>query len=166
MLEKQTLNEDLNPIDSLESVLSGYNWVFDRMNEEELFVKLSGEENDYSVYFLWDDATQLLQICCQYDLQIADANLNAAHSTLLELNENLHLGHFDLPRKSNKPSFRYSAMMRDLSQDQGHRLMNDLVEMSLSQCERHSTTFKMLTAPVELCPLDLNLALMETQGRS
>lgn len=163
-------DEDLNPLDSLESVLSGYNWVFDRLNDEELQVKLSGKTNDYHVYFLWDDALHLMQICCQFDLPVDPAQRLQAQETIAKVNENLYLGHFFLPANSNRPNFRYSALIKNQSDDQARALINDLVDLSLAQCERCADAFALLgRSDLETAPSDhgkLDLALMETQGQS
>ena len=167
MLDDATFaEEDLNPIDSLESVLHGYNWVFDRKNDEELFVKLTGKEIEYNVYFIWDENAHLLQVCCQYDLRISHDNLPAARDAIVRLNDDLCLGHFSLPAKSTKPAFRYSALMKALSADQARAMINDIVDMSLVQCERFCSAFKILSAENAPNHAELELAMMETQGQS
>lgn len=159
-------DDDCNPIDSLETVLSDYNWVFDRMNEEELFVKLTGQDTEYNVYFIWDEQTHMLQICCQFDIRVAPCNLQAARDAIMQLNEGLGLGHFSLPEKSQKPAFRYSALLKSVSAAQGKAIINDVVDVSLLQCERYASTFKILSATHAPHHADLELAMMETQGQS
>lgn len=159
-------DEDCNPIDSLETVMSDYNWVFDRPNEEELFVKLHGAKNDYNLFFAWDEAHKVLQICCQYDLKVSAQNLQAARDMLPQINEKSFLGHFHIPDSTHKPSFRYSALMKGLGADQARGIVNEVVDLSLSQCERVSEAFAMLCADATQSAAHMDLALMDVQGQS
>ncbi len=166
MLDSQTLEEECNPIDGLEEILNNYNWTFKRLNDEEIYLTLTGRENDYNVNFIWDEVTHMLQICCKYDVDVNARNLASLQGLIADINESLYLGHFYLDRQSNQPTFRYTAMMKGITQSQAETMANEIFEMCLSQCERCSSAFSILSQDQQANADMLSFALMETQGQS
>lgn len=156
--------EEINPIDNVETILKSNNWIFNRMNDEELYVELSGTEAEYSLYFMWDEKLGGLQLCCQYDTKVEGNDLHALQ-TIMSLNENMWMGHFDLPAESKKPCFRYTSILNSTTTARADQISN-MVDIALAQCERFYPVFKMLASGNTLDQQDINLALMDTQGRS
>ncbi len=159
------LNQDLNPIDNVEVILKSNNWVFDRMNDEELYVQITGAEAEYNLYFMWDESLNALQLCCQYETEIPQDHTLQAMRTIMGLNESLWMGHFDLPTQSQKPCFRYTSVISDATAAKANHIGN-LVDIALAQCERFYPVIKMLAHGTEMNQGDLTLAMMDTQGRS
>lgn len=155
-----------NPLDSVEDVLSGYNWVYSRTNDEELVVEVAGKSCDYKILFLWQQDFNALQLCCQYNLNIHSQNMDFAASTLMDINAGLWMGHFDITRDNRAPCFRYTAMLKGQDQDKRHDYIEDLVDISLIQCERYETVFRMLGLDNNVNTQTLSLAMMETAGES
>ncbi len=155
-----------NPLDCVEDVLNTYNWAFDRANDDELLVKITGKNCDYRLFFMWQEDLKALQFCCQYDFQIKETNIPQSRKAAGKINEDLWIGHFDIPDETTIPSFRYTALLRGIDQFAGHEYVEDLVDISLAQCEKNFGIFNMFSkfeiANDEL----LDLALMETSGEA
>ena len=158
--------QHVNPLDSVEDVLSGYNWVYSRTNDQELVVEVSGKGCEYKILFLWQQEFNALQLCCQYSLKVHPRNLDYAAATLMDINAALWMGHFDVTRESLAPCFRYTAMLQGQDNDKHHDYIEDLVDISLVQCERYETVFRMLGTQENVDSQTLSLAMMETVGES
>ncbi len=159
-------NDFVNPLDSVEEFLDSNNWVFDRMNPDELMVEVSGKSGGYRLFFLWQADMNAIQFCCQYDMAIPPANREAAIRALIDLNEGLWMGHFDIPRQTNIPSFRQTCLFRGSAHGETTEHIEDLVDISLAQCERHRPLFDFLSNAAHLDERTLSLAAMETVGQS
>ncbi|MBI1301781.1 MAG: hypothetical protein GC137_09025 [Alphaproteobacteria bacterium] len=157
---------DTNPLDSVEDVLSGYNWVYSRTNDEELVVEVSGKSCAYRILFLWQPDFNALQLCCQYGLNVHARNMDFAALTLMDINSSLWMGHFDITRQTRTPCFRYTAMLKSQDKEKRHDYIEDLVDISLIQCERYETLFTMLGTEDHVDSQILSLAMMETAGES
>lgn len=157
-----------NPLDSVEEVLTNHNWTFSRINTDELMVQVTGKSCDYRIFFIWQEEMQALQFCAQYDLIVPEKAYKDAAKALMNINENLWMGHFDLPQKSGTPNFRQTCLLRGT----GHMLFDqieDLVDISLAQCERYFHVFHMLSQSHDIAVTQdklLELALMDTLGES
>ncbi len=162
--DNDTLNDDHNPLDNIEDILCNNNWTFERLSQDELTVKLEGQFCEYRLYFIWQEELGAMQFCAQYDMHIHSNNMDEAAATLMEINENLWMGHFDIPKRTRKPSYRYTCLMQTTegAQDQ----LENLVDISLTQCEKYFHAFHILADENAPCERQLPLALMETQGVS
>lgn len=159
---------EANPLDSIEELMESHNWVFNRMSDEELMVQVTGKSCSYNLYFIWQDNMNALQFCVQYDFQINKSEMDKAARTLMTINENLWMGHFEIPKDTRTPSFRYTGLYSGLKQSAGadSSHVSDLVEVALSQCEKHYAVFYFLSHANDANEQNLSLALMETMGES
>lgn len=155
-----------HPLDTLETVLNDYNWVFDRTDNDELYVKLSGKINEYHVYFAWDEKLKIMQLNAHYDMNILQDKINTANATLSNLNDNIYLGHFTIKKATNQPVFRYSLLLNHMSEPQAQSQLNEILDISLAQCERCASAFSLLSSAGHDKPEHMDLALMDAQGQS
>lgn len=155
-----------NPLDNVEELLDNNNWLFNRLNNSELMVEVEGKHCGYRLFFIWQEDMSTLQFCCQYDLEISNDNKAAAAQAVLDINENLWMGHFDIPKDTNVPSFRHTCLLRGIRDDQANSHIEDLVDISMVQCERFYSIFHFLSENEALNDQALSLALMETSGQA
>jgi hypothetical protein len=164
--QNENFEDAANPIDSVEEVLSSNNWVFNRMNDDELMVQVAGKACEYRLFFIWQEDMNAMQFCCQFESPVSIKNRDIAAKALLSVNESLWMGHFDLPRETNIPCFRHTCLFHGLSRSAGSEQISDLVTISLAQCEKYFPLFNILSLAESSDERSLQLALMETAGRS
>jgi hypothetical protein len=97
---------------------------------------------------------------------IPPANRDMAARVLSDLNESLWMGHFDIPRQTNIPVFRQTCLFRGAGRGDTTEHIEDLVDISLTQCERYQHLFDILSKSTQLDEQNLSLAAMETVGQS
>ncbi|MCB1562066.1 MAG: YbjN domain-containing protein [Alphaproteobacteria bacterium] len=156
----------INPLDRVEDVLDSNSWVFNRVSDEELIVQVKGKYCAYRLFFIWQDDMDALQFCCQYDLHVTPGNFERAASVLMSINENLWMGHFDIPKDTRIPTFRKTSLFRGLDNAVSAGQIEDLVDISLAQCERFYTAFYLLSEVRVANDQTLTLALMDAKGES
>jgi hypothetical protein len=162
----EQLQEIANPLDSVEEVLASHNWTFSRMTDDELMVQVAGKHCEYRLFFIWQEDMNAVQFCCQYSMNVARRHHDTAAIALMAINENLWMGHFDLPKDSGVPSFRQTCLLRGMDMDAGADQIEDMVDIALMQCERYYPVFQMLAKTGLQDDASLSLALMETAGES
>ena len=168
MTDQVKLHEDFehNPLDSVEDVLNDHNWVYSRMNNQELIVEVSGKSCNYRLLFVWQEHMSALQLFCQYDLKIKPENLILAATTLMDMNASLWMGHFEIAKETQIPSFRHTCLLPDHKESKSYVHIEDLVDISLVQCERYQAVFHLLSSEEPVNIEVLSLAMMETAGES
>jgi hypothetical protein len=164
--ELDTNDEIDNPLDIVEDVLHHNNWIFNRINDDELMVVVNGKSCTYNLYFYWQDDLQALSFCCQYDLSVNHDCMDKAARTLLTINENLWMGHFEIAKHTAIPTFRQTCLYRGLTGRNGNGHIEDLVDIALTQCERNYPVFYLLSHANDAQDDHLALAMMPTAGES
>lgn len=158
-------DELINPLDFVEDILTAHNWVFNRMNEDELTVQVTGQHCDYRLFFIWQQDMSALQFCVQYDMVLNRDNMDNAAKALMHVNQNLWMGHFDLPKETEIPTFRHTCLLRGVHGSHAEHI-EDLVDIALTQCEKYFPTFHYLCDGAIASNDLLSLALMETNGHA
>ena len=156
-----------NPLDSVEEILCANDWVFNRSTEDELHVQITGNFADYDVHFLWCEDESVMHLTCNFDLQFQNTNLNNVFKTIMAINSDLWLGHFDL--HDYAPRFRHTSLFRGMTYGSGTEHVQDLIEIALSECERYYPVFDVLAkmpADNDNEAMALKLALMDSVGSS
>lgn len=157
---------DDNPLDQVENVMHAHNWTFKRVNDDELMVQVTGKCCSYNLYFIWQDDMNALQFCAQYDFSINEDQMDKAARALMTINENLWMGHFEIPSDSRAPSFRHTCLYRGIQRTSRASDLEDLVDIALAQCESHYAAFYLLSHANDAHDQSMALALMETLGES
>ncbi len=166
--QTEVYSEINNPLDNVEDVLSDNNWVYKRKNNEELIVKLEGTACNYRMIFIWQEHMNALQLYCQYNIQINPKNIAIATTSIMEMNSNLWMGHFEIEKESLSPCFRQTNLLNSHQNKAEQPHIEDLIEVSLIQCERYQHVFELLSneQDQELDMQILSFAMMETLGQS
>lgn len=155
-----------NPLDSIEDMLLGNDWVFSRPHSDELNVQVKGKNGTYSLTFIWQEDYSAMQFYCDMTLQIPAARIDMAVRTLAAINERLWLGHFELPEESMVPRFRHTSLFRGCTQSSGTEHVEDLIELALVECERHHAVFNMLSDSRYIDDRAFSLMLTEEAGEA
>ena len=154
-----------NPLDSVEDVLSDNNWIYDRMNNEEILVDVAGSIFSYRLCFVWQEHLNALQILCHYSCNISHENMPLASETLMQVNGSMWMGHFELT-DGRMPCFRYTCLLYDRNGDAVYSNIQDIVDICFAQCERYQSVFQILSTNHRTDQQILSLAMMDTAGES
>ncbi len=167
MSESFEIFEDVsNPLDSVEDILQGNEMVFSRPNPDELTVQISGEQSSYKITFLWQEEYSAMQFFCELDIFIPQERRDLMARAMRTINEKLWLGHFDCPDHTSTPCFRHTSLFRGWTHTSGAEHVEDLIDIAIAECERHSAVFSMLASPLPLEDALLSLALTDGAGKA
>ena len=159
----------INPLDGVEEALMNNDWVYSRPQHDELAVHIHGKNCNYSLTFLWQEEFRALQFFCLYDMDIPNHKREQAIRAIHNVNENIWLGHFELPdiQKNNSfPQFRHTSLFRGANIASGADLIADLIDIGVSECERHFSIFDLLARDTNLDDSLLDLLTQDTQGQA
>ena len=100
-----------HPVDVVERLAAVNEWAFDRAEDDEISILVSGVWANYDVSFTWIPEMESLHVSCSFDLK-APPRKRAAIGELTQLiNEQMWLGHFDLWREQDLVMFRHSLCL-------------------------------------------------------
>ncbi len=167
-------NDVSNPLDGIEEIMLNNDWTFDRRNEDELTVHVSGKLGAYKMAFIWQEDFSAMQFCCAPDITLNVSKLDEAARIMNRINTTLWLGHFDVRAQDAingvagalVPCFRHTSLFRGMNECSGVEHIEDLIDIALAECERYHMTFDLLSKTSTQGRNDINLAMMDVAGQS
>ena len=142
-LSLETTVASANPIDLVEEIVQANEWPHDRANDDEMVVEISGRWCDYRLLFVWQRELNALHFSCAFEMKVPRLRRAAVYELLAAINERLWLGHFDLAADDHSPAFRQGVLLRGAFGTSVEQI-EDLVEISLSDCERFFPAFQLV----------------------
>ena len=142
-LSLETTVASANPIDLVEEIVQANEWPHDRANDDEMVVEISGRWCDYRLLFVWQRELNALHFSCAFEMKVPRMRRAAVYELLAVVNERLWLGHFDLASDDHSPAFRQGVLLRGAYGTSVEQI-EDLVEISLSECERFFPAFQLV----------------------
>lgn len=162
-----------NPLDFIEDIMVGRDWTFERMDEDRLTVQVTGKFGTYDMAFSWQDDVKALKFSAMMDLSMHVTKMDEAHKAINTINSNLWLGHFDLQtdRGALLPTFRYTSLLRGMTEGSGASHLEDMIQIGLAECERYYMTFDLLSKfaandDASMSESKMALAMMDVAGIS
>ncbi|MCF6343705.1 MAG: YbjN domain-containing protein [Devosiaceae bacterium] len=113
----------VHPVDIIEHIALINDWDFERQDADEILISVKGSWSDYQVSFTWMHGLESLHIVSSFDLKVPPKRLDELKQLIMQINEQLWIGHFDLWQKEGAILFRNS------------HLLSGGAEVSVAQCE-------------------------------
>ena len=152
-----------DPLDLVEDIIISNNWDYERDNNKNIHVEVSGEWCDYQLSFGFNDEKNLLYISCVLDINIPDYRLKNVHSFLAGINEKLLLGHFEIWTEESWPVLKQSFPM-PTNQSLCRTQIEQASFLALQECEKFYPAFQMFAWDNKDVKNTLQHLMLETQG--
>ena len=75
-------NDEIHPIDIVESVAHHHAWDFDRLADDQIAMAIEGQWRSYSVTLAWSPREEVLRLICTFDMDPPAARLPALYEVL------------------------------------------------------------------------------------
>lgn len=154
-----------NPVDLIERLAAQKQWSFDRDDEDEISIVVSGSWSDYNIAFTWLPELEALHLACAFDLRVPLARRNEALALISAINEQLWIGHFDIWPQDGVIMFRHAMLLAGgaaLNPVQGESALTNAV----IACERYYQAFQFVVWAGKSSREALATAMIETQGEA
>jgi hypothetical protein len=154
-----------HPLDVVERLASLRDWIFDRAENDEMSVSVSGGWADYHVAFTWIEDVEALHVACAFDLKVPERRRQDVLQLLSYINEQLWVGHFDLWSKENVVMFRHALLLAG-GADPTHSQCETMLRVAVEACERYFQAFQFVIWAGKSAREALDSVLFETEGEA
>ena len=100
-----------HPVDIVERLASLNDWRFDRDDQDEISIVVSGGYAEYNVAFTWLPQFEALHLACAFDLKAPERRRAETATLASMINERLWIGHFDVWNKDGVVMFRHAMLL-------------------------------------------------------
>ena len=111
LFESRSDDRPEHPVDVVERLAAVNEWDFDRAQDDEISILVSGRFANYDVAFTWLAEQESLHVSCSFDLKTPPHKRAAIGELTQLINEQLWLGHFDLWTQQDMVMFRHSLCL-------------------------------------------------------
>jgi hypothetical protein len=154
-----------NPVDLVERLAVNKQWSFDRDEEDEISIVVSGTWADYNIAFTWLPDIEALHLACAFDLKVPLARRNESLALISMINEQLWIGHFDIWPQDGVIMFRYALLLAGGAPVNAMQCESALTN-AVFACERYYQAFQFVIWAGKTSREALDTAMIETQGEA
>jgi hypothetical protein len=154
-----------HPLDVLERFAALNDWTFDRADDNEMSVSVSGSWTEYHIALTWIEDVEAVHIACAFDLKVADRRRAEILQLVSLINEQLWLGHFDLWTHENVVMYRHGLLLSGGAEPTRGQC-EVLMKTALDACERYYQAFQFVLWAGKSAREALDSVLFETEGEA
>lgn len=166
MLSVSELSEErVNPLDTLELMVSHNEWPYERLGDEEIVAAITGEWCDFHMRYLWLDDQNILQCAGQMDVRVQSKKRTDILELITTLNERIDLGHFSVWSDDDSIMFRHAIMLPTNAAD-----VTAACEMTtraiIAEIDRYFPVFQFVIWGGKSADDAIEAAMLETVGNA
>jgi hypothetical protein len=161
----ETVAEDRpeHPVDVVERLAADNEWAFDRAEDDEISILVSGDWANYDLSFTWIPEMESLHVACSFDLKVPPRKRAAIAELAQLVNEQLWLGHFDLWSGQDLVMFRHSLCLAG-GASASNAQCSAVVKAAVTACETYYQAFQFVLWADRDPREALAFAAFETKG--
>jgi hypothetical protein len=163
-LENETERAE-HPVDVVEQLAATNDWSFDRDDEDEISISVSGSWTEYHVAFTWLAELETLHVSCAFDLKVPGRRRAEVMALISIVNEQLWVGHFDLWPNEGVVMHRHGLLLAGGMLPSGPQCAA-LLDNALKSCERYYQAFQFVLWAGKSAKQALETTTFETKGEA
>ena len=129
------LNEDLHPIDIVETLATHNDWEFDRVTDDQIAMAVEGQWRTYSLTLAWSAQDETLRLICTFEMEPPEERLGALYDVLNRCNDMVWTGSFTWWAEQKLMVWRYGLSLAG-GAVAGAEQLNHMIGEAISACER------------------------------
>jgi len=155
----------LNPLDVVERVAATNGWSFERAENDEITILVTGKCTDYQVSYTWMFDIEALHLACAFELKVPERCRSEVQQLVSLINEQMWVGHFDLWTQEGLVMYRHALVLAGGVAASG-RQCEALLATALDACERYFPAYQFVVWAGKSAREALDGAMFETQGEA
>jgi hypothetical protein len=158
-------NNDIHPIDMVETLATDRQWDFKRADEDQIAMSVEGSWRNYSLTLAWSESDETLRLLCTFDMEPPREKLSKLYEALNLANDNCWSGGFSFWKDHRMMVYRYGLVLSGgatATSEQIDQLLNEAV----IACERYYPAFQLACWGDQSPVAAMDVALAQAYGRA
>lgn len=164
-LSEHYIEEDLHPIDMVETLAEYNDWDFDRIADDQIAMAVVGQWRTYSVTLAWSPFDETLRMVTTFEMEPPEERLPALYEALNAVNDQCWAGSFTWWGEQKLMVYRY-ALVQAGSNPPTPEQVSTLVEGAVMTAERYYPAFQLVVWGNRPAEEALQVAMAEAYGRA
>ncbi|MDF1856845.1 YbjN domain-containing protein [Pseudooceanicola sp.] len=164
-VSEQFIQEDLHPIDIVETLAEHHDWDFDRIGDDQIAMAVEGQWRTYSITLAWSGYDETLRMVCTFEMEPPEEKMPLIYDLLNRVNDQCWAGSFTWWDEQKLMVYRYGLVLAG-GQMASPEQIDTLIKAAVLSAERYYPAFQLL-AWGDRTPADaLQVAIAEAYGRA
>lgn len=164
-LSEQYLEDDIHPIDIVETLAAHHDWDFDRIADDQIAMAVEGQWRTYSITLAWSAYDETLRMVCTFEMEPPRDKLPILYETLNAVNDQCWAGAFTYWAEQKLMVYRYGLVLAG-GQIASSEQIDTLIGAAVLSAERYYPAFQLVVWG-DRTPQDaLQVAIAEAYGRA
>ena len=164
-LSEQYFDEDIHPIDIVETLAQHHAWEFDRISDEQITMVVEGQWRTYGLTLAWSDYDETLRLICTFDMAPPAEKLPGLYELLNNVNDQCWAGAFTYWAEQEMMVYRYGLVLAG-GQEASAEQIDTMISSAVMSAERYYPALQLLIWG-DRTPKDaLQVAIAEAYGRA
>jgi hypothetical protein len=164
-LSEQYFDEDVHPIDIVESLAAHHAWEFDRISDEQIAMAVEGQWRSYSITLAWSAFDETLRLICTFDLAPPAEKMPQLFELLNDINDQCWAGAFTYWAEQQMMVYRYGLVLsggQEASADQ----IDTMINAAVMSGERYYPAMQLMIWGDRTPQSALQVAIAEAYGHA
>jgi hypothetical protein len=165
LAEDFMLDDDLHPIDVVETLAAHHAWEFDRVTDDQIAMAVEGLWRTYSLTMAWSAQDETLRLICTFEMEPPADKILALYDVLNRCNDLVWTGAFTYWPDQKLMVWRYGLCLGG-GQMVATEQIDQLISAAIAASERFYPAFQ-LVAWADKTPAEaMKVAIAEAYGRA
>ena len=164
-LSEHYLEDEIHPIDIVESLAEQHAWEFDRIADDQIAMAVEGQWRTYSITLAWSGYDETLRLVCSFEMEPPEPRLPALHEALNAINDQCWAGAFTFWRDQKLMVYRYGLVLAG-GQIASAEQINTMISAAVMSAERFYPAFQLVVWGERSTEDALQVAIAEAYGRA
>lgn len=164
-LTEQYLEDDIHPIDIVESLATHHEWDFDRISDEQIAMAVEGQWRTYSITLAWSAYDETLRLICTFEMEPPSEKLPQLYELLNSVNDQCWAGAFTYWAEQQMMVYRYGLVLAG-GQDATAEQIDTMIGAAVMSAERYYPAVQLVVWGDQTPKQALQVAIAEAYGHA
>ncbi len=164
-LNEQYLDEEVHPIDIVETLAAFNDWDFDRISDEQIAMAVEGQWRTYSITLAWSAYDETLRLVCTFEMEPPEEKLPALYHLLNDVNDQCWTGAFSFWPEQKMMVYRYGLILTG-GQDATAAQIDMMIGAAVLSAERYYPAVQLVVWGDQTPRQAIQVAIAEAYGHA
>ena len=164
-LAEQFLDDDIHPIDIVETLATYHEWDFHRIADDQIAMVVEGQWRTYSITLAWNGYDETLRLICTFEMEPPEHRLPALYETLNAVNDQCWAGAFTFWAEQQMMVYRYGLVLTG-GQMATSEQIDTLISAAVMSAERYYPALQLVVWGEQTPKAALQVAIAQAFGRA
>jgi hypothetical protein len=165
LAEDFLIEDDLHPIDIVETLANEHAWEFDRVTDDQIAMAVEGQWRTYSLTLAWSAQDETLRLICTFEMEPPLDRRPQLFDVLNRCNDMVWTGAFTYWEDQKLMVWRYGLCLAG-GQFAGPEQIDRLISSAVLASERFYPAFQMVSWGDKTPAEAMHVAIAEAYGRA